>query len=327
MPFAFFIQQHQLQLTSGTEANILASTPVNPSGMSTVMYSTDTDDMYIYNGGNWYIFNNIPYSQYSVSLDGTDDLIETNYRPSNLNLSTLSWCCWIKNANGIGHPNSTGAFGYAYAYTSGAYVYGPTVVTSGVNGDGFLIAWGNYNSGWNPSEFGGVGGALDLLDGEWHHFAITINGTSIKIYKDGGDAAINSSNPTNNQGTPFGTKTATTALGSTAGNGSYVASFAGVPLYFTIGGYNDASTDSLAYRFSGGIDDFASWERELSGSEISKIYNNGKPSAFIETTNPHLYYRMGDSDGGTGTTLTDLGSGGNNGTLVNGPAFSTDTPS
>lgn len=260
-------------------------------------------------------------NNYSVSLDGTDDLIETNYRPANLSLSTFSWCCWIKNANGIGNPNSTGALGYAYGTTSGSYIYGPTCITSGNNGNGFLVAWGNYNSGWNPSEFGGVGGALDILDGEWHHFAITINGTSIKIYKDGGDAAINSSNPTNNQGTPFGTKTATTALGSTAGNGSYSNSH-----YFTLGGYNDASNDTLAYRFSGGIDEFASWERELSGSEISKIYNNGVPSKYIYSINPHLYYRMGDSDGGTGTTLTDLGSGGNNGTLVNGPTFSTDTP-
>ena len=309
---------HPFNVDSDTEANILASTPTAPSGYATKMFGSDTGNFYIYDG-NWYIFNNTPYSQYSVSLDGTDDLIETNYRPSNLSLSTISWCCWIKNANGIGHPSSTGALGYAYGTTSGNYIYGPTCITSGANGNSILVAWGNYSTGWAPSEFGGVGGALDLLDGEWHHFAITINGTSIKIYKDGGDAAINSSNPTNNQGTPFGTKTATSALGTGT---SYSSSH-----YFTLGGYNDASNDIHAYRFSGGIDDFASWERELSGSEISKIYNNGKPGSFIETTNPHLYYRMGDSDGGTGTTLTDLGSGGNNGTLVNGPTFSTDTPS
>jgi hypothetical protein len=257
-------------------------------------------------------------NNYSVSLDGTDDLIETNYRPASLSLSTISWCFWIKNANGIGHPNSTGALGYVYGTTSGAYIYGPTCLTTGNNGNSILVAWGGYNSGWNSTEFGGVGGALDILDGEWHHFAITINGTSIKIYKDGGDAAINSSNPTNNQGTPFGTKTATSALGTGA---SYSTSH-----YFTIGGYNDASNDSLAYRFSGGIDEFASWERELSGSEISKIYNNGVPGKYINSINPHLYYRMGDNNGGVGTTITDQGSGGNNGTLVNGPTFSTDTP-
>jgi plastocyanin len=37
---------------------------------------------------------------------------------------------------------------------------------------------------------------------------------------------------------------------------------------------------------------------------------------------------MGDdsNDSGTGTTITDQGSGGNNGTLTNGPTFSMDTP-
>jgi hypothetical protein len=35
---------------------------------------------------------------------------------------------------------------------------------------------------------------------------------------------------------------------------------------------------------------------------------------------------MGDDDGATGTTITDQGSGGNNGTLTNGPTFSTDVP-
>ena len=33
------------------------------------------------------------------------------------------------------------------------------------------------------------------------------------------------------------------------------------------------------------------------------------------------WWRMGDNDGGTGTTITDQGSGGNNGTLTNGPTF------
>lgn len=315
-----------IAVKKGTDAN--KSKFAKEAVQGEMYFATDSGTLYVANttaGANDAVLTeyetSTPYSQYSVSLDGTDDLIETNYRPANVNLSTISWCCWIKNANGIGHPNSTGALGYVYGTTSGAYIYGPTCITSGNNGNGFLVAWGNYTTNWNISEFGGVGGALDLLDGEWHHFAITINGTSIKIYKDGGDAAINSSNPTNNQGTPFGTKTATTALGSTAGNGSYSTNH-----YFTIGGYDAASNNSLAYRFSGGIDDFASWERELSGSEVSKIYNNGKPGFHIQSMNPHLYYRMGDSDGGTGTTLTDLGSGGNNGTLVNGPTFSTDTP-
>ena len=36
---------------------------------------------------------------------------------------------------------------------------------------------------------------------------------------------------------------------------------------------------------------------------------------------------MGDNDGGSGTTVTDQGSGGNNGTLTNDAVFEEDVPS
>lgn len=44
--------------TRNTEANILASTPSNPSGEVNIAFGTDTYDFYIYSSGVWYIFNN-----------------------------------------------------------------------------------------------------------------------------------------------------------------------------------------------------------------------------------------------------------------------------
>ena len=44
--------------TRDTEANILASTPTNPSGEVNIAFGTDTKDFYIYSGGAWYIYNN-----------------------------------------------------------------------------------------------------------------------------------------------------------------------------------------------------------------------------------------------------------------------------
>jgi len=44
--------------TRNTEANILASTPTNPSGEVNIAFGTDTYDYYIYDGSAWYIFNN-----------------------------------------------------------------------------------------------------------------------------------------------------------------------------------------------------------------------------------------------------------------------------
>ena len=43
-----------------TEDNIIAlgSEPTNPSGEVTIKYGTDTKDLYIYDGSNWYKFQN-----------------------------------------------------------------------------------------------------------------------------------------------------------------------------------------------------------------------------------------------------------------------------
>ena len=44
--------------TRDTEANILASTPTNPSGEVNIAFGTGTHDFYIYDGSAWYIYNN-----------------------------------------------------------------------------------------------------------------------------------------------------------------------------------------------------------------------------------------------------------------------------
>lgn len=44
--------------TRDTEANILASTPTNPSGEVNIAFGTDTYDFYIYDGSVWNIYNN-----------------------------------------------------------------------------------------------------------------------------------------------------------------------------------------------------------------------------------------------------------------------------
>jgi len=131
-----------------------------------------------------------------------------------------------------------------------------------------------------------------LNSGTWYHLVITNDGSNTKIYLDGNT-------------TPIGT-------GSDATN--YVAAPLKVGSYF---GNN--------YYFKGKIDEFSIFSSELSSADVSSVYNNGTPD-FLSSYNPVGWWRMGDSDGGTGTTITDQGSGGNDATLVNGPTFSTDTP-
>ena len=68
----------------------------------------------------------------------------------------------------------------------------------------------------------------------------------------------------------------------------------------------------------------------LTATQISNIYNSGVPNDLGTdglNLSPLGWWRMGDNDGGTGTTITDQGSGGNDGTLEGGPTFSTTVPS
>jgi hypothetical protein len=73
------------------------------------------------------------------------------------------------------------------------------------------------------------------------------------------------------------------------------------------------------------LDEAALFNTAISDSDVTDIYNGGVPND-ISSLNPIGWWRMGDNDGGAGTTITDQGSGGNNGTLTNGPTFSTSVP-
>lgn len=44
--------------TRNTETNITSTTPSNPSGQVTIAYGTDTNNLYIYNGYVWIIYDN-----------------------------------------------------------------------------------------------------------------------------------------------------------------------------------------------------------------------------------------------------------------------------
>ncbi len=75
------------------------------------------------------------------------------------------------------------------------------------------------------------------------------------------------------------------------------------------------------FGFLGEIDEVSAFNSELSQGDITTIYNSGVPND-ISSLSPVSYWRFE----GTGTTATDSGSGGNNGTLINGVTRSTDVP-
>lgn len=144
----------------------------------------------------------------------------------------------------------------------------------------------NYNNGTIVQSTG------TISIGSWTHVAVTFNGAGAVVFyingSSAGTATAASSNPTNSGSVTIGR----------AYNGNY---------------------------FNGKIDEVSLFNSALSASDISSIYNNGTAN-YIGSFNPVGWWRMGDNDNGTGTTITDQGSGGNDATLTNGPTFSTDVP-
>jgi len=80
-----------------------------------------------------------------------------------------------------------------------------------------------------------------------------------------------------------------------------------------------------AYPFPGLLDEISVFSSALSDADVATIYNSGVPGDLTDLS-PAGWWRMGDNDGGTGSTVTDQGSGSNDGTL-NGATFEEDVPS
>tara|TARA_R100000734_G_C3318170_1_gene112044 strand:- start:1144 stop:1956 length:813 start_codon:yes stop_codon:yes gene_type:complete len=77
------------------------------------------------------------------------------------------------------------------------------------------------------------------------------------------------------------------------------------------------------YPFEGEIDEVAIFNIELSQSQVTAL--SSTPIDLTGHSGIIHWWRMGDNDGGTGSTITDQ-VGSNNGTLTNSPVFSTNAP-
>ena len=140
----------------------------------------------------------------------------------------------------------------------------------------------------------GVNIAIDntqvFNDGQWHNLTFTTDALTttdgVKVYFD--------SNLLTNKGT-------------LNNNGIYTA-----PSGLFIGQIPNTA------RFNGNIDEVSLFNSELSQSDVTTLYNNGVPND-ISLLSPLSWWRMGDKAtyDGSNWTLTDQGSGGNDGTSTN----------
>ncbi len=137
-----------------------------------------------------------------------------------------------------------------------------------------------------------VEGTTTINDGNWHHIMGVNDGTDLKIYVNG------------------------TLEGTNVGGGGTILN--GIST-FNIG--RRASAPANRGYFTGNIDEVAVWDTDQSAN-ASAI--GGTIPTDLSTYNPISWWRGGDGD--TAPTLTDNGSGGNDGTMNNFTTFSTDVP-
>ena len=129
-----------------------------------------------------------------------------------------------------------------------------------------------------------------LEDGNWHHVAgVYIPSTSMKLYLNGVEVA---SKTTGVPSAQYNSGVNPWSIGKRSAHSNYM---------------------------DGNIDEVAIWD---SAQSINDIYSVSG-AIDLSSTNPLGWWRF---ETGSGTTATDSGSGGNDGTILNGTAYSTDVP-
>jgi len=237
------------------------------------------------------------FNTYSVDLDGTNDYVNAVSPSALSNVEAIS--VWFKPDSAI---TSIGLKGYLLGL-------GGSDIGIALGGDWFgpvtneVISVVNVNHVWSYT-----GSGVTVSSGTWHHLGVRWESSSSStnsgvagydIYLDGVKV-----------GNGFGTYS--------SGGGAKITTSA-----ITAGARNRNGTIEAFY--NGLIDELGIFTSAVSESDLLAMYNSGVP-ADLSSYSPALWWRMGDNDGGTGTTITDQGSGGNDGTLTNGPTFSTDVP-
>lgn len=157
-----------------------------------------------------------------------------------------------------------------------------------------FISYYDGTTAWTPL-------SSSIADGLWHHIVITYNSSTNTLlgYTDG---------------TLSVTKTSVNPIATTnAHSFDRIGSYAGGQIY------NEK------------IDEIAVWDSILDATQVSDIYGTGVPND-LSGLSPVHWWRMGEAAtyAGSAWTLTDQGSGGNDGTSTTLPAPpaqpSTDVP-
>jgi len=242
-----------------------------------------------------YVVDNPPnYSNYSVDFVGDDDYVvvgdsnDLSFGDASTD-SPFSVSAWINMDDATDFTViGKGVFNATIEWRFGTF---------GTGADKLRLVLGDF--GGSSAYIGRMyDTAISSYEGEWIHVAGTYNGggesSDIKVYLNGiqvDDADY--------------------------ATGSYTA---------MENGSADVHIGQYSGTYSNGkIDEVAIFSSELTSAQVNDIYNGGVPAS-LTSLSPVGWWRLGENNAGTGVTITDQGSGTNNGTLTNGPTFSRSVP-
>jgi len=245
------------------------------------------------------------YNQFALSFDGTNDHVDTNATFQSTFRNSFSVSCW-QNTD---------------SYTQTDTLWGASADSSNFiklfqRGSGRKLCFQFKSAGSNSrqetasAEFD----ADDGLDGAWVNWVVTATKTgttssniTVKIYKNGSDVTAGSA----------------LTSGCTAEKQGAFATDQNI----YIGAFNSAG--SAANLLPGLMDEWAVWSTVLDADAVAAIYNSGVPFNLTEDSgnydNSSDLVAFFNFNEGSGTTATDLVAS-RNGTLTNGPTYSTNIP-
>lgn len=289
-----------------TEANILASSGY-PEG--TIARASDNHNMYIYQGGAWYVFNGYVASRYSLSFEGSSAYLDTGSNFKSTFQSDFTIALWVK-FNVFEHGKALIAADSGLSYNHRFSIF--TRVENGNKLGSFFAAASSGTSALYTTS------SVDWTT--WNHIAYSYaqNGSSVdvKVYLNGSlDNSNSTSGVTMANFSASGETAKTLFLGARHGNNNTAQAFTNVNL-----------------------DEVAIFSSALTSEQVASLIDTSGANpvpADLSSLNPVAWYRMGEDandtfvDGGSVASITDSSGNGNTATQAtasNQPTFSTEVP-
>ena len=225
----------------------------------------------------------------SFTFDGSTDFVEIGSPTSIQSLtSEITISAWIKAPKTFLTNQYTLASKGEYAAVGSQWTIQIYTANASTNGGYFQVF--PQSNGITDRQTLVFPTAID--DNQWHHIMCVNDGTDLRVYLDGQLEA-----------TGLG-------KGRTLYNGNRS---------LKLGRLTSTSSTGL---LQGNLDEVAIFGTALQLSDAQTIYNAGEPNDISSVSGLVSWWRFE----GTGTTATDSGSGGNDGTLTNGVTRSSDVP-